>query len=555
MKIFTKNLLFFLLSGFLLFCFINNVSSQSTRYFNEGTNNLWSNTANWDGGSTLPSTNDHIVIQSGECLYSGTFTSGDFTINADAGLIYPSSGVNLTIGGDLTVKGGSTTTESGQIVEQVPISITGNTNTELFLQYFDSTGGGLTLYPYHLVSQPTTSALADVFMNFWLYEWDEPNDQWNSLSQGNSLTLGKGYAAYYSGTSNQTVTFPGTHNKADVNGITLHYTGTGSYPGVNLLGNPFPCALDFDDISLLTANSAQANMPSWTYYTLNAAGKNWAVWNIGGPGTNGAKQYIAPMQGFYLVTQTGGGLFDIKKDARIIDFTANFLKESKLTTPYVSLTIKCDSNNYSDETILHIHPQATSGVDFYYDALKMLNPFADVPNIYTTASSNEDLAINAIEPITNTKVIPIHFIAGLGGNYSITASNLTSFIPDFQDLYLEDTQTNIMHNLNQNPMVSFSTAPGTFTNRFMLHLKSSTAGLNELEENQISIYSYGKNVYIAGQENSNAEIKIYSLIGQQVYNGTMNSGMNQITLEEPTGYYIVNLITATSSISEKVFIK
>ena len=87
---------------------------------------------------------------------------------------------------------------------------------------------------------------------------------------------------------------------------------------------------------------------------------------------------------------------------------------------------------------------------------------------------------------------------------------------------------------------------------FNLHF-ASPYGVDEPAAGLISIYSYGKHVYVKVPQVS-GEVHIYNVMGQPVVSEKIGSEMNSYRVEH-AGYYVVQLIDGEHITTSKVYIK
>ncbi|MCK9399086.1 MAG: hypothetical protein M0Q51_03685 [Bacteroidales bacterium] len=113
---------------------------------------------------------------------------------------------------------------------------------------------------WHLLTSPVSSqAIQPNFVpdpptaNEDFYSWDELNGLWLNSKLGNgtwnsgfddNFIVGKGYLCAYITTA--TKNFTGTLNNASTSTISLSRTEATNYSGWNLLGNPFPSAIQWN---------------------------------------------------------------------------------------------------------------------------------------------------------------------------------------------------------------------------------------------------------------------------------------------------------------------
>ena len=420
-----------------------------------------------------------------------------------------------------------------------------NTNVEQYLVYNNS---GNT--EYHFVSIPVANHLVENSLNnYYVYPYNETNNSWSYLSTGDNLEVGKGYAVFCSGNQNNTVTFSETLNTDDqIIAVTkTDYSGTPADDNWNLVGNPFPSPIDWNDVTPTNIESA--------IYTWNSSTLVYANYSSGA-GTNGYNNdgIIPAMQGFFVHATTSGN-FTIPQSARVNDHSQGYLKNAENISNV--LRLKTAGNGYNDEAIVRFIENAGNGFDGEYDAYKFLSDSDSVPQLYTLVVDNNKLSINALPFFLNTVIVPLNFEVGVQGEYSITATGLESF-NDPLNIVLEDLLENTTHDLLENPVYEFSANPDDDEGRFLLHFDGVTL-LDELfSDNGIEIYSHGEFIYIKNNSNESVkgEISIYNILGQNIYSATLpNISLNRISPNCKTGNYIVKIQTGNNVYTHKIFIK
>ena len=172
------------------------------------------------------------------------------------------------------------------------------------------------------------------------------------------------------------------------------------------------------------------------------------------------------------------------------------------------LDLKVSGNNYQDENLINFNASATTGFDTQYDVQK-LNGDSLAPQFYSIIP-DMNLAVNVLPAITTNEVVQMGFSANVGGTYTITASDLSSFAAG-TSILLEDTKLNTFTDLNAQPVYSFSSNANDNVNRFKIHFASPN-GINNITGNGgISIYSNNSNIYINNQGNDQIkEIVVYN---------------------------------------------
>ncbi len=133
--------------------------------------------------------------------------------------------------------------------------------------------------------------------------------------------------------------------------------------------------------------------------------------------------------------------------------TLLFTKSNLLAALYLLLTLNGISNtpmlrlkmnglvNSLDETVIYYQTGATQDFDPDFDAYKLFGP-NPAPQIYQVCNSNL-MAINGIEPVSQTFSMSIKATTNVTGNFTITASDFGD-LPAGTCVYLKDLQTGTM---------------------------------------------------------------------------------------------------------------
>ncbi len=282
----------------------------------------------------------------------------------------------------------------------------------------------------------------------------------------------------------------------------------------------------------------KTNVNASTYCFDGGGSGNWAIWN-GSTGTNGATQYIASGQGFFVEVnnaQTTGTL-GFTNNVRVHNNTTFFKQE-----PADIIKLKVSGNNFSDETVVYFRPEATTGYDAQMDAHKLPSSDPLAPYIYSTA--NEGMAINVLPEVST---VPMNVKVGSeSGTFTIeTVSN-----GEFNDLYLKDLSTGSITDLNSNTY-TFDYIPGVET-RFELYF--SPVGVDDRAVDLYNIYSYNKDVYVVAPKNTKGTIAVYDMLGKEMTTELISGSINVITIEK-SGYYILKVQGDEGIATKKVFIK
>jgi hypothetical protein len=387
--------------------------------------------------------------------------------------------------------------------------------------------------PFDYDHYPTFgSVFPDNQQTVWARRYDEYSGDWVNLKFDGYLWNSMGFSIQ--STQPRTAQFIGLLQEFPTYcGITQ--SNPGSDPdrvGWNLLGNPFPCSLDWDLIPNSTAEQA--------VYVWN--GTQYISWN----GTVGAltNGIIPPMNGFFVKALNPNQSWLIIPPSARVHGNVPFYKENIINLIELQVT----GNKYSDVTFIHFNSEATEGFDAQFDARK-LRGIEEAPQLFSY-SGGKELSINE-QPFEPGVVIELGFTCVESGNFILIAKGLESFKNNVR-IVLEDQKQGILQDLSVNRQYSFSYISGENEHRFKLHFTEiSATGDPAL----VSIYSHDRTIMVNNFTGLNGEIFIYDLTGRMLLNKNLGSGnLSSFNLNAATGPYLVKVITAVGVFSEKVVI-
>ena len=213
------------------------------------------------------------------------------------------------------------------------------------------------------------------------------------------------------------------------------------------------------------------------------------------------------------------------------------------------LSLTVSDGEVNDETVIYFNENATTGMDYKYDAAKLMAPAA--PQGYTMLGDKK-MAINTFNNPEQTTSVNMGINAPNSGEYSITASNIESFDQSVP-IYLEDLLTGQYINLREISTYNFSSEAGT-SERFVVHF-TNTQGVDHPAGSETNnIYAYHHDVYV-NFNGSHGEISIYNLLGQEISRTVASNGLNILTVPKGNAIYIVKLLSENANVTKKVFVK
>ncbi|MCX6303790.1 MAG: T9SS type A sorting domain-containing protein [Bacteroidetes bacterium] len=539
----------------------NVITTTTGKAIQSAATSNWNNTATWSPAS-IPTNIDDVTITASNPVNVDISTAvcANLTI-ATLGVLTINSGQALTISGTLTNSAGTT----GLIIKSdaygtgslINASSGVNATVERYLSKYGVIGDEM----YHFISSPvdaqpirtefvtsTPTAGQDFYAfdevnNLWINTRAD-NGNWNGSFE-NNFGVGKGYLVAYP--ANVTKNFTGVLNTY-ASPLVLNCTNTSvTGSGWNLLGNPFPSAVDWD---LVVRGDG---MDDALYY-YDAAAQNYRYYiQLTGVGTLGSgSRYIPAMQGFMVHAKTTGTKTVSIGNGNRVHTGQNVYYKSAETVPG-SFSLTVNANGYEDAMFVHFNAAATTQFDGGYDAYKLSSYNDKVPQIYTMGSDNSKLAINGLPELSENVQIPVYFKAGNAGQQVITAdvSQANSTV------YLTDLKTSATQNLRMNPTYTFTAQDGDAINRFLLHFAGVGIDETTAASQPFSVYAANNTISIISKTGTGIEgnVYIYNLVGQLLVQQKLTgSSRAAIALTAPTGYYLVKVVTSKNTYTTKVFI-
>ena len=90
-----------------------------------------------------------------------------------------------------------------------------------------------------------------------------------------------------------------------------------------------------------------------------------------------------------------------------------------------------------------------------------------------------------------------------------------------------------------------------------MHTSSQALSIDDVNVDNISIYTFNNDLRIVGVQNGTAQVRMYNILGKQVMTTSFEgTGTDDITLPNlRTGVYIIQLETETGKLNKKVIIE
>ncbi|MFH6945671.1 T9SS sorting signal type C domain-containing protein [Flavobacterium sp. FlaQc-50] len=494
--------------------------------------------ATWNAGWTNgpPTINQPV-------LFEGDYTS-TADVNACSCTIGLTAKVVISIGNTLKITNGLTVANTASLTFENNSSLV-QTNDDPtinsgIITYKRKTSLRLTDYGYwstpvnpkKLVDvSPLT--LSDKYMGF-------NGTGWVITNSNTEMIIGKGYIIRGPQTFSNvdradfTAEFKGTPNNGALNGETVEADK------FYLIGNPYASALNAN--SFLDDNPfMNGTLYFWTHNTpiggsngLKYLADDYAAFNLTGgvntkaptgddaPGNNDSEPsgYIAAGQSFF-ASAASPGTVSFKNYMR--EGGANngqFFKparpsKEKASRNRIWINI-INKEGIFKQTLLGYVNGATNSYENRYDGESFDgNPALDFYSI----NNDRNLVIQGRAlPFTDTDIVPLGYRSAAAGDYTISIGKIEGDLIN-QNIFIEDKTTGKIHNL-KTAKYTFTTAKGTFADRFVLRYTDKTLGTGDFEntENNVFVTAINKVIKVISAKETIKEVTIYDVSGKLLYN-------------------------------------
>ncbi|NOZ45410.1 MAG: T9SS type A sorting domain-containing protein, partial [Chlorobi bacterium] len=423
-------------------------TATQTTYYQSNTftgNGNWNSSSNWSNGEVPYSGADATISDTVTVTANATINNITLSVGSD---VTVNDGITLTVSGNMTISADATGTASYVENGTGTVSVSGTMTAQVYVDGFN----------YHYISSPVTSeTVGNVLTGYYVKMYNESNAVWDYGSTSTVMTPGKGFNVRYS-SGNHTLSFTGTLNTGSVS----YSTTADNTDGWNLVGNPYPSAIDWDASSGWT----KTNVLNGIYFY---DGTQYATY-INGSGTNGGTRYIPPSQGFFISTSSAGTIG--MTNAVRVHNTQAFWKNGANSKLNNVLKLQVSGNSYTDDIVIRFMDSATTAFDNDYDAYKWSSGIDSIPELFTKDNANNDLSINTQPVLTGSWSTPIGFNIGKVGSYTISATEYENFSATTA-IYLEDLYTGTLINLKEKSY-TFTSDIVNDTNRFIVHFYPSS---------------------------------------------------------------------------------
>jgi len=541
----------------------------------------WNNSG-WNNG--LPNSFTTAIINNDyDTAVDGSFESCDCQISSGRTVNIRANDF-ISIHNDLTVIGTIEVWHQGSLVmtnDNGLVSVSGTVNVHKTTTTLNN------FRDFTYWSSPVNTTIGQAFVTVdptRIFQWDIPSNttigDW-SIASGN-MTPAKGYISEAPNTTpnggTHSVTFTGNPNNGIVD-IPVGFNNDNlTYSDFNLIGNPYPSAINIDDfIQLSNNNEMDGTIWLWTHNTgIDTSGQflgfDYATYNLtggtvtalpdqsgGSPPTNN----IASGQGFFIRT-TNSGTLSFQNSMRLNNQNTQFYRASgsktSTTTPTqeknrIWLNIESNTGGAFSQLLIGFFDNATDDYDRGYDGTRLGASWIDFYSKIDTLG----YAVQGLSSFTIDKKVSIGFDTYIAKplTYKISIYDIEGVLND-NDIYLIDHELDIIHNLTLADYQFDVNGEGYFPERFTLQFTNSVLNVDDLELNNNFVLINEESSLLLKASSIITGLKIYDITGRLLIDEKPNNKeyrINTHTIRKGT-VLVVNVIFENNqqSIAKKVII-
>lgn len=388
----------------------------------------------------------------------------------------------------------------------------------------------MAIYEYTYWSSPVTPQklvdLSPLTLSDKYFSFNTTANDWVYENANNTMQPGKGYAirapqGYTSTPQIYNGEFIGTPNNGNVSsGVIAYIPADLNY---NLLGNPYPSAISV--VSLID-NSTLGALYFWTHnsvinnnsftnadYAIRTRNSGTAAASTSGGGAI-PSAYIAAGQGFFASSSTTGNIV-FTNAMRVSGNNSQFFKNAQQDADFYYMWLNMTNIGGAFKQLSIGYEQgATNGYDFGIDAAP--SPGA-VINFYSMIGTGTYAIQGRAYPWNATDEIPIGYSSTIADDFTIAIDHVDTFF-DTQDIFIEDLNLSIYHNLKTSPY-TFTTAIGTFNHRFkIVYVDPALSNPSlTLDTNAVFVHADTSEITVNSSSEKIKNIQVYDVLGRLIF--------------------------------------
>jgi hypothetical protein len=524
--------------------------------------------------------------------------SGNLTVNAGKTLTIDSAGY-ARVNSKLSNNGSVYIDNNGQLVQVDDTDTNDGDYSSTKFQVKRTAQAKHTDYIYW--SSPLSSFDVSGVPNGLRFLWDTAYNNINGtqgcwVPASGVMAKGKGYIARASNGAGVATAFPLTFSGSKPNnGAFTFGVYRGNYSGAdydadpvdannvltthfddnwNLVGNPYPSAIDAEKFLVLNQSVLEGSVWVWTHgllpnfitspfyatYQLNYSDVDYIKYNgLGSTDPDTFAGKIASGQGFMVNMKDVGSLFTTGATSALDVYSSsitfnNSLRSDSTTTPYapynntdfykmapqmssevvgpagtqvekdrIWLDIVNTASGQSDRTLVGYTTNATMGKDWLYDCFFV--PRSDV-TLYSLIGADSYIIQGRALPFDSNDKVPLGVNIVSAGSHTIAIRKVDGLFTEDTPIYLEDKELGIIHDLKAAPY-QFTATVGKNDNRFVLRYNNQALGGPSFEtlngsvvvtaqDGELNVYSSLEGLHT---------IQVFDILGRELLTASASDAM------------------------------
>lgn len=349
----------------------------------------------------------------------------------------------------------------------------------------------------------------------------DKNDGWvKAPNITDGWPVGTGFRLY-TGARDRELEDIGTPGQGTLGAITLNYVDEATAPvaeeGWNLIGNPYMCTIDFDELNFSGTPGVDYEDGFWVYS--NVAGGYYAYKTAVGSGTapfdviNGttvSAGLIASHKAFWVkALDATPGTLTFEENDKVTTGTS-FIKNSQVNPKLRVQAQNLNNGLLSVGLIVQIEDAKNSFEKYDASILKALKTTA--PNLFFLSEEGTQLSIDAVP--NDVSLIPMQVEAGVSGDFELRFWDFNE-IHTGSCIWLEDKFTDEWFDLREEQSIVRTLSDTTTVARFNIHINPM---LNtELVANTTCFGTNDGEVLVENLSENVIGLALYDEVGTVVY--------------------------------------
>ena len=329
------------------------------------------------------------------------------------------------------------------------------------------------------------------------------------------------------------------------------HTGVGS-DGINMLANPFNCALDWSVVyNNINTSGIESTVSVWSPTV-----GGWIQFDASISPTGQALQQgiIPPMAAFDVFVTQGApsaSIFASVEEAGSQSSSFVYNKNASASFPNtISLGIKStkDLNGHTNTAQVAYSIGATTNYDQGLDSRKMINSGNGYPDIYIPGDTM-NMYTNHVDIYQNPSINVAVTELSAGSTYVISAQQSIFDGSNEYDLSLEDKYLNVFANLSSGDYTFTQPQEELDPNRFVLHINQNVVNIHEEESEGVYTYTSNGDLFLNSGNCDVDKAIIFTIDGRMLCEVSINAPVQKITnLMSSKSVYLVKIVLKSGEV-------